>query len=184
MNCITAPRISKAAILKKAPSFAKQVHSSGARREGLLYQKSVNERFEQMYGTAYVRDPWFSYELDGVPKICSPDGLLVSEAKAQITIVEIKRTHTSAAFTQLRQKYLPVLRCAFGGAAVESQGAEVSGSFPLVPWHFALVEVAPAYDFLDSGGETVSLIRYLDQAVREEVAINFLPMRRFKRKFK
>jgi hypothetical protein len=180
--------------LTAPPVFAaSEVRGRGSVRAGLVYQAKVSRFFEAQYGTAYAANLWFEATEGSCPQVAgqrlfSPDGVLFDIPRGRITIVEVKRRHTSTAFTQLRSKYLPVLQAALEGVGLERPlgtacregggGLIRGGGAPAARiWSFHLVEVAPAYDPCDAGGEKVHLIRHLDQAVDQEVGMNFLPFR-------
>lgn len=119
-------------ILAAPPPFvlARKRHS-GARANGLRYQRQVDEYLESRYGAAYVRGPWLEF-FDGVTRerrYCQPDGLLVELRRGRITVIEAKYTHTQLAYWQLFELYMPVVRALFGPQ-----------------WHFAAVEICAKFD--------------------------------------
>lgn len=164
------------------PAFAGARQKAGtAKRAGILYQGKVNRLFEQFYGFQYIAEPWFEYSIQEQKKLCSPDGLFIDLHRGRIVIVEVKLSHTAVAFQQLRNKYLPILQAALSPGIV-SQGpsgtASVAGHFAVPHWTFYLLEVAPSYDPLQSGGEVVKIVRNFTNLLPAEEGVNFHPLAR------
>jgi hypothetical protein len=178
--------------LASPPAFAKTIHSRGAKRDGLHYQQHVSRYLTGLLGDAFLQDVWLEYQIAGTRHLASPDGLWIDLPRGRITIVETKRTHTSSAFRQLRNKYLPILQTALKPPGAGSPPAKAPGlknsrgddvlcgmSSPL--WTFFLVEVAPIFDPLDTGGETVRITKNLLDLLPAEKGVNFFPFKRPKR---
>lgn len=87
----------------------------GRRRAGERYELKVQSELSLQYDWNYVPSPWFYFlEAGGDrPRWCQPDGLLIQPLHATITIVEVKLQHTSDAWWQIKQLYLPVVAAAF-----------------------------------------------------------------------
>jgi hypothetical protein len=120
--------------LDGTPSFA-QAHrrARGAKGQGLRYEARVQSHFGRTFGDFYLPGPWFSYRTKFYPNqwnYAQPDGLLFDFERGQLTILEMKYTHTSDAYFQLIDKYLPLMR-AFLGTEL---------------WSFATCEVVWWYD--------------------------------------
>lgn len=127
---------------RNAPPFTGASRPTGARKAGLRYEKLAQDHLEERYPYTYLRSPWLVYQTDDSARVrwCQPDGILFDWGRQIITIVEIKLHHTSDAYWQVMDIYLPVLRHAFRGFAWEYRFVEV------VRWYDAAVHfpVAPA----------------------------------------
>jgi hypothetical protein len=85
-------------------------HYTPRQKLGVKYEQKVHERLEETYGLFYFPEQWFIYCVGERTKYCQVDGLLVSPKQKQITIVEVKYNHTSDAFWQMENLYVPVLQ--------------------------------------------------------------------------
>lgn len=93
------------------PPFSLSPPNSQAKRQGVKYERKVQEELQDRYGLAYLPSVWFCYGgADGERRYCQLDGLLVLDAKRTLVIVECKLKHTSDAYWQIEHCYLPVLR--------------------------------------------------------------------------
>ena len=98
-----------------------------------MYEAQVQEELELNYGDLYVPSPWFLFGSVAGPdrgRWCQPDGLLFQPLYATITVIEIKLQHTSDAWWQTRQLYLPV----------------VARAFPPDIWRYNICEIVKWYD--------------------------------------
>lgn len=84
---------------------------------GQIYEAKVHTALSEQYGKRYLASPWFHYwdESANKARFCQPDALYIDVERGRIIIVEIKLKHTSDAWWQLRKKYEPVVKKAFGG---------------------------------------------------------------------
>lgn len=118
-----------AAYFSLPPAIVKQRYT-GSRLLGVKYEKKVQEHLSQLYGEAYLANPWFCFWAGGRKRWCQPDGLLLDFIAGTITIVEVKYQHTALAWWQTTQLYLPVLR----------------KLFPERLWRFCFCEVTKWFD--------------------------------------
>jgi len=119
----------------------------GRRAQGIRYEKKVHEHFEAIYGEHYVPSLWLQFGSDGSPmRYCQPDALLIDIERGIITVIEVKYQHTSDAWYQVNQLYLPVLR----------------RMFPSDLWEFKRCEVVKWYDPATRFPEEVSLARDIE----------------------
>lgn len=121
--------LSAVAHFQGQPPFVRQRKLSGAKAQGVRYERRVQEHLEGVFPN-YIASPWFSYWIQNDHRThwCQPDGLLLDVRSGEITIVEVKYQHCAKAYWQMRNLYLPVLRVAFPG------------------WGFRLCEVVKWYD--------------------------------------
>lgn len=114
------------------PAFASVVpRKRGARGQGLRYEAKARAILEHSFRGFFVAQPWVEFTNgDSRPRLCQPDGLLFNFHRGTIVIVEMKLKHTSDAYFQLTQLYLPV----------------VKKMFPKEGWKIALCEVVRWYD--------------------------------------
>ena len=121
-----------AAAFSSPPALRKRRYT-GRRLEGVRYEKKVQEHLLAFYGERYLPSPWLRFfpAGDGARwRWCQPDGLLFDFERGRITIVEVKYQHTSDAWWQVKQLYLPVLQA----------------MFPEKLWSFDFCEVVKWYD--------------------------------------
>lgn len=113
----------------------------GRRRAGERYELKVQRELELRYDWNYVPSPWFYFQEAGKdrPRWCQPDGLLFQPLYETITIVEVKLQHTSDAWWQVKQLYLPVIAAAFPPDLWRYNYAEV------VKWHDPAVSFPEPY---------------------------------------
>lgn len=118
----------QAEFLKEVPAFALRGlnKTSGAKYQGQLYERKVQEYFKESPGV--LPSPWIGYrDRNGREAFCQPDLLHFDLDGWTIRIIEIKIRHCIEARTQLL-RYQDVVR----------------GMFPA--WHIRLVEVAKWVD--------------------------------------
>ena len=114
------------------PQFIKLHRVKGARAAGMAYERKVQRYLLDTFPHHYVASPWFTFISNGGAKRkwCQPDGLLIDIRNGLITIVEVKLRHTSDAWWQTRQLYLPVLQRLFG----------------TLMWKYNILEIVRWYD--------------------------------------
>lgn len=114
------------------PQFIKLHRVTGARAAGMRYERKVQRYLFDIYPHHYIASPWITFEkTKGAKRIwCQPDGLLIDIRFGLITVVEIKLRHTSDAWWQTRQLYLPVVQRLFG----------------TLMWEYNILEIVRWYD--------------------------------------
>lgn len=119
-------------VARHPPAFTSRPRRRSARsRQGIRYEERAHEHFAEVYGERYVPGMWLKFMCAGEPvRWCQPDGLIVRPEAGRITILEMKYTHTSDAWWQLKFLYLPTLRWLF----------------PEKLWSFSVCEVVKWYD--------------------------------------
>ena len=113
----------------------------GRKLLGIRYEDLVQKHFCSEF-PLYSPAPWLRFRGSSGIKWCQPDGLLFNFAEGVITIVEIKMTHTSDSWWQMRKLYQPVL------AAI----------YPQTLWQFRTLEVVRWYDFCTAYPEPTRLL--------------------------
>lgn len=101
-------------------------------RRGIKYEEKVQQHLLSSFEDFYLPSPWLHFREEGEEQFrwCQPDGLLIDALKGVIHIIEIKYSHTSDAWWQVKKLYLPVL----------------SKIFPKEIWRFECGEVVKWYD--------------------------------------
>lgn len=131
------------------PAFIKRGRSRGKFAVGMRYEREAKEwlsLFALGRPEFVVRDgPWIEFTDESGRRWCQPDALLADPVAQHCLILEVKYQHTSDAWYQLKQLYLPVLRCAMPG------------------YSFSLLEVVHWFDPLTVWPEEIALVRSLDQ---------------------
>jgi len=130
---LTKDDITWARFAREAPAFAcRRRRPRGRRAQGLRYERRAHEHFEREFGFKYIRSPWYIYKLAGSEKYkwAQPDALLIDIDAGLITICEMKYQHTSEAYWQVVEKYLPLTQKLFGTGI----------------WKFATIEIVKWYD--------------------------------------
>lgn len=112
------------------PDFIKPHRHTGARAQGVRYEKKVHEYLLGRFPYAYLPAPWLNFYTLGSPRWCQPDGMLIRPIEGRITVVEVKYQHTSDAWWQLVHIYRPVLEAIF----------------PPGEWEYNYLEVVKWYD--------------------------------------
>ena len=105
-------------------------------RTGKLFEEKVKESLWGWFPESFISGPWFQYWERNPYRIqwCQPDGLLIFPREGIIVILEIKSTHTSDAWWQLRKLYSPVVKKVFG------EGKEGKGM-----WEYAVIEIVDRF---------------------------------------
>lgn len=113
------------------PQFQRK-RVGGRKRQGMIYEARAHEHFAETLGPGYVKNPWLIYKTSESSSLrwAQPDALLIDPRKGIVTILEMKYQHTSQAYFQLVDKYLPLIERLFGWET----------------WEFATVEVVKWYD--------------------------------------
>lgn len=104
-------------------AFPARMASTEARKAGLRYEKKVREYLAEELPGIRLGLWWHWNDLMGVRK-GQVDGFWLSPDRDKATILEIKSSHTSDAWWQLRKLYEPVVG-AFLGPRVTVQVVEV-----------------------------------------------------------
>jgi len=117
-----------AGISPRPPPFIKPTkHKRGVRRQGVLYERKVQEHLLGRYPGGYIAAPWIRYRdaNQTEERWCQPDGILVNLLAGLVTIVEVKLRHTDLAWFQLHELYDPILRRVFKDGDWRFRHAEV-----------------------------------------------------------
>ena len=114
------------------PPFLRTYKRRGRKADGIRYEKRVHQYLERKFGWMYLASPWLRFLSSGETKWrwCQPDGLIIDPLGGRITLVEVKFQHTSDAWWQTRELYLPVLKAIM----------------PTTLWTYSVVEVTRWYD--------------------------------------
>jgi hypothetical protein len=98
----------------------------------MRYERKVQCYLLDIFPHHYIASPWFTFQKhEGDKRVwCQPDGLLIDLQLGLITLVEVKLRHTSDAWWQTRQLYLPVVRRLFGSRM----------------WEYNILEIVRWYD--------------------------------------
>lgn len=146
--------------LDGVPRFAQGKRAKrGAKGQGLRYEAQVHAWAKREFGDFFIPGPWFSYRTRFSPNLwnyAQMDGLLFDFRRGQITIIEVKYSHTADAYFQLVDKYLPLARKFFGEKV----------------WSFATVEVVFWYDKAVSFPTEVKLRKDIRLVQPRELAVH------------
>lgn len=86
-------------------------HRRTARQKiGLRYEHRIQCQLQEQFELRYIPSQWWKYHDGQRIRYCQFDGLLLNDEQRTVTIVEIKYSHTSDAYWQLENVYVPVLR--------------------------------------------------------------------------
>ena len=135
----------RTAELADRPDFVKPARSHGAKADGRRYERKALKYLEEVFPERIVPSPWFVFttEYSGcVELFCQPDALVFDPRQGIITVVEVKLRHTSNAWWQLKELYIPVVRAVFGSA-----------------WEYRPIEVVKSFDPHTKFPEKFELIR-------------------------
>lgn len=113
---VPAGNVEEARLAKDSPPFIRRRRYTGRRAEGIRFEKRAHTHLEESYPETYVRSPWLHFREKDSAKFrwCQPDGLIFDLPRGIITVVEVKYSHTSDAWWQVRRLYIPVLEKIFG----------------------------------------------------------------------
>lgn len=144
---IPAHDVTYASFIGTTPPFIRQRKYSGARAEGVRYEKKVQAYLQDRFADHYAPGPWIRFTTRQTPKWrwCQPDGLLFDLTQGIITLIEIKYSHTPNAWWQTKHLYAPVLR----------------HLFPAHLWELQFCEIVKWYDPLTLFPEEIKLTRDL-----------------------
>lgn len=97
------------------PPFIRKRRYTGRRADGIRYEHKVQDHLNYNFPDTYVPSPWFHFKQVGIDKYrwCQPDGFIMDIPRGIITCIEIKYSHTSDAWWQTKQLYIPVMECVF-----------------------------------------------------------------------
>lgn len=146
-NFKPAGQVECASISSTPPPFIRIRKYRGRRADGIRYEKRVQAHLATLFPHAYLPSPWLRFRVDGQWRWCQPDGLIFDLDRGRIICVEIKYSHTEAAWWQVRQLYLPVLRLCF----------------PETHWKFECCEIVRWYDPATFFPEPVELASEVDK---------------------
>jgi hypothetical protein len=146
-NFRPAGEVTFAEFAKEPPSFtrAHQRKARGSRAAGLSYEKKARQLLQELHGENCLVGPWlrFTSRQNVGLKYCQPDAVVIEKDLLRATVFEIKLKHTSDAWWQVRQLYIPVLRAllppSFTFVAVE-----------LVKWFDGHTCFPEAFKYLDA----------------------------------
>lgn len=162
--------VRSASFLPRKPQFIRRRASRGRFAVGMRYEREAKDWLSLFaLGRAEIsyRDgPWIEFRDRSGRRWCQPDALLENKAAKYCLICEIKYQHTSDAWWQLRELYLPVLRCALPG------------------YSFRLLEIVHWYDPLTIWPEEIALVPDIGRCLggeSEEVATLIFNKRRERR---
>lgn len=94
------------------PNFVRANRARGRKGMGLRYEKKVHDHFASEFGPFYFPSSWFAYRRLSSPRIVNfaqPDAFLLDFQRGLCTIIEVKYNHTSDAYFQLLDKYVPLM---------------------------------------------------------------------------
>ncbi len=104
---------------REIPEFSKRPlrNDTEARKAGRRYEAKVQDYLLARYPEAYIASPWLCFK-DKTRKQpfswCQPDGWLIDMQRGILTIIEIKVSHNTDSWWQIRHLYEPVTRFLFG----------------------------------------------------------------------
>lgn len=126
------------------PFISREPRYTGRRALGKAYESRVHEYLADRFADQYIPAQWLKFlDAHGVVRWCQPDGLIVDPVLGGICIVEVKYQHTSDAWWQLRELYLPVVSAAFGPR----------------DWVYTTCEVVKWYDPATAFPERVTMVK-------------------------
>ena len=144
--------------LLRKPPFRLSPARTARGKLGVRYERKVHARLEQSYGLEYFPSPWFAYHYRGKIRYCQPDAILALDPRRTLLIVEVKYSHTSDAYWQLENVYLPVLRTFLGASS----------------WSLATVEICKWFDATIQFPCPVALCEDLTQARTHSFNVHIL----------
>ncbi len=116
-NFCPAGLVQKVMLTERGPTFTPQ-KMKGVQKAGLVFEKMVHLNMKMRFGEQYHSNPWFHFYSEGAWHWCQPDGILCQPDAGLITIFECKLKHTARSWFQLTERYLPVVKAAFGDSFV------------------------------------------------------------------
>lgn len=101
---------------------------------GVKYEQKIHEHLSSRYATwRYFPQQWWQYGQGDSVRYCQTDGILYRPEEELVLLLEVKYSHTAAAYWQVENLYLPVLREFFRPAGLSIATCEV------VKWYDAAV---------------------------------------------
>lgn len=99
---------------KTGPKFYVRHRISVRQKMGIKFEEMLQWRLSDKHWN-YVPRPWLQFMRKGEGRLqhCQPDGLMIDVSTGTVTVVEMKLAHTTDAWWQMRQLYVPVLRHMF-----------------------------------------------------------------------
>lgn len=127
-----AGQVDAAEFAGREPPFLRERKRRGRKADGIRYEKRVHGYLARRFGWMYLASPWLRFLSADAERWrwCQPDGLIIDPLGGRITLVEVKFQHTSDAWWQTRELYLPVLKVIL----------------PPALWSYSVVEVTRWYD--------------------------------------
>lgn len=92
------------------PPFPQLGPQTARQKLGVRYERKVHRSLEERYGANYIPSQWWIYRTGEKLHYCQTDGILLRDSDRVLLLVECKYSHTSAAFWQLENLYVPVLK--------------------------------------------------------------------------
>jgi hypothetical protein len=128
--------------------------ASPNRQKGINYEKKVQVYLARTFPGVVVHSPWVRFVSTGSPKFrfCQPDAILFDLRRGIICVVEVKLSHTSNAWWQVRRLYAPVLAHLFRGPR----------------WRFVSLEIVKWYDPATKFPEKVTILHDLSKVFETE----------------
>ena len=162
--------VESAKFLPCKPAFITRGRSRGRFAVGVRYEREAQE-WLSLYALGrpemeHRNGPWIEFQERRGRRWCQPDALLINAKEKRVVLLEVKYQHTSDAWYQLKQLYLPVLRVAMRG------------------YSFSLVEMVHWYDPLTLWPERPLNVPDLDRAwYHGETVATLIFNRRRERRF-
>jgi hypothetical protein len=119
-----------ARLLPCKPSFLRDSGRTPRKLAGLRYERFVQRHLHANYPASTLTDVWLRYTDRGREHFAQIDALMIDGASSRLHLIEIKLSHTSFAWTQLLDKYYPLL----------------SQLFPTHLWRYGFTEICQVYD--------------------------------------
>ena len=94
------------------PPFLRDRKRTGAKARGVRYELKAQEYLLDQFSDHYIPSPWLHFREEASESFrwCQPDGILLDFERGVCIVLEIKYSHTSDAWWQLRKLYIPVLQ--------------------------------------------------------------------------
>ena len=94
--------------------FSQTEGNTPARKRGIKYEQDVHDHLSKVWPRYYRVHPWILFVCKSGRRYCCPDSIVVNESNDHVVIFEVKATHTSEAWWQLRRLYAPVVEKLYG----------------------------------------------------------------------
>lgn len=81
-------------------------------RRGLKYEAKVQLQLQERFGLRYIPGQWWKYftALGDGPSYAQTDGILLDPARKLCVLFEVKYSHTTEAYWQVENLYVPLLQ--------------------------------------------------------------------------